>query len=74
MQTAISFQNVGKAYGGQTVLNGFNLEVAQGEFVTIIGSSGCGKTAVLKLVNGLLSPDAGEIWVQGRNIRDQNQA
>ena len=73
MQTAISFQNVGKAYGDQIVLDRFNLEVPQGEFVTIIGSSGCGKTTVLKLVNGLLSPDTGEIWVQGQNIRDQNQ-
>ena len=41
--------------------------------VTIIGSSGCGKTTALKMVNGLLSPTEGDILIDGENIRDRNQ-
>ena len=45
----------------------------KGEFVTIIGSSGCGKTTALKMVNGLLTPDQGEILVNGEDIRGKDQ-
>ena len=60
MKTAIAFQHVKKAYGEKTVLRDFCLSIKKGEFVTIIGSSGCGKTTALKMVNGLLTPDQGE--------------
>ena len=43
MSTAIEFKNIKKAYKNQIILEEFNLSVTQGEFVTIIGSSGCGK-------------------------------
>lgn len=42
----------------------------QGEFVTIIGSSGCGKTTILKMVNGLLAPTAGEIFIEGKSTKE----
>ncbi len=45
----------------------------KGDFVTIIGSSGCGKTTALKMVNGLIEPDAGEILIKGENIRSKDQ-
>ena len=54
MQNAIEFRNVKKAYGDQVIMENFNLAVEKGEFVTIIGSSGCGKTTALKMVNGLI--------------------
>lgn len=50
----------------------FSLSIAQGEFVTIIGSSGCGKTTLLKMVNGLVLPTGGEVWVAGKNIAGGN--
>lgn len=73
MQTMIEFQHVKKAYGEKTVLKDFSLTVEKGEFVTIVGSSGCGKTTALKLVNGLLAPDGGEILVYGENTRRKDQ-
>ena len=73
MGTIIEFQNVKKAYGDKTVLTGLNLRIEKGSFVTIIGSSGCGKTTLLKMVNGLLTPDSGNILLNGENIRDKDQ-
>ncbi len=73
MGTAIEFRNVCKRYGENTVLENFSLSVEKGEFVTIIGSSGCGKTTALKLVNGLLTPDSGEILIDGEDIAGMNQ-
>ena len=73
MNTAIEFKNIKKAYGQKVVIEDFNLSVEQGEFITIIGSSGCGKTTILKMVNGLIPPTCGEILVDGENIRTKNQ-
>lgn len=73
MQTAIEFRNIKKAYGDKVVLEGFNLTVEKGEFVTIIGSSGCGKTTALKMVNGLIEPTDGDILVDGESIRGRDQ-
>ena len=64
----IQFEGVSKSYGPQTVLRDFSLEVVRGEFLTIIGRSGCGKTTALKLVNGLIAPDAGRVLVQGEDV------
>ena len=73
MQTMIEFRHVKKAYGDKVILKDFNLSVEKGEFVTIIGSSGCGKTTVLKMVNGLLEPAEGDILVEGVSIREKDQ-
>ncbi len=72
MGEAIKFQNVKKIYGEKTVLENFSLTIAQGSFVTIIGSSGCGKTTALKMVNGLIIPTSGEIYVNGKNLRNMD--
>lgn len=72
MNTAIEFKNIKKVYGNKVVLERFNFSVAKGEFVTIIGSSGCGKTTVLKMINGLIEPTNGDIFVDGSNILDKN--
>ena len=54
-------------------MEGFSLTVEKGDFVTVIGSSGCGKTTALKMVNVLIEPDAGEILINGENIRSKDQ-
>lgn len=72
MSIAIEYKNIKKAYGDKVIIEKFNLSVEKGEFVTIIGSSGCGKTTVLKMINGLIEPTSGDIFVEGENIRDKN--
>lgn len=64
----IRFEGVSKSFGEQTVLKNLSLDVAPGEFLTIIGRSGCGKTTALRLVNGLLTPDEGRVLVQGQDV------
>ena len=73
MNNIIEFTNVKKSYGDNRVLNDFNIEIEKGSFVTIIGSSGCGKTTVLKMINGLLVPDAGKIKIKGEDIKNKDQ-
>ncbi len=57
-----------KSFGGQTVLNGINLELAPGETLAVLGRSGSGKSVLLKLIIGLRQPDSGSIRVHGREI------
>ncbi len=57
----------------KVVMGGFSLTVSEGDFVTCLGSSGWGKTTALKMVNGLIEPDAGEILINGENIRSKDQ-
>lgn len=66
---AIEYKDIYMSYGDTEIINNFNLEIGKGEFVTIIGSSGCGKTTVLKMVNGLVTPTSGDIYVDGRNTK-----
>jgi len=68
MGAVIEYKNVQKKYGDQAVVENFNLAVSKGEFVTIIGSSGSGKTTILKIVNGLIFPDQGTVYVNGKDI------
>lgn len=68
----IKYNNVSMSYGDNAIINNFNLSIEKGEFVTIIGSSGCGKTTILKMVNGLILPTNGEVIVQGENTKTAN--
>jgi len=72
-EAIIFFENVLKRYEENLILDNFNLEVNKGEFLTIIGSSGCGKTTVLKLINGLLAPDDGKVYIDGSDIATVDQ-
>lgn len=72
MMEAIRFEQVTVAYGQHKALDRFSLSVKEGEFLTIIGRSGCGKTTTLRLVNGLCIPDSGEVYVNGKNVKEWN--
>jgi phospholipid/cholesterol/gamma-HCH transport system ATP-binding protein len=60
--------DVHKSFHGQQVLKGVNLDFAAGKITTIVGTSGCGKTVLLKHLNALLLPDRGEVFVDGVDI------
>ena len=64
----LELQGLSKAFQGNVVLDAFSLSVAKGEFITLLGPSGCGKTTLLRLVAGLLQPDAGSVRVDGREL------
>lgn len=68
----IEYKNVTMAYQDNTVIENFSLAIQKGEFVSIIGSSGCGKTTILKMVNGLLTPKSGSVYVHGKNICEED--
>src|SRR5216117_137851 len=62
-----------KRIGQQEILRGVDLEVRTGETLAIIGRSGGGKSVLLKHLVGLMEPDAGEIWIEGKNITGMNE-
>lgn len=64
MSNAIEFKNVSKKFYNtkNNAINNVNLTIKEGEFITILGSSGCGKTTLIKMINGLYKPDNGEIF------------
>ena len=70
----IQLRNVRKAFGNKVVLNGIDLDVAEGESVVIIGGSGTGKSVMLKCILGLLQADSGSIQVDGEEVTDMGSA
>jgi putative spermidine/putrescine transport system ATP-binding protein len=62
----LSIREATKTYGAVTALAGATLELAEGEFLTLLGPSGSGKTTLLMMVAGLVPPTSGEIWIDGR--------
>ena len=67
---AIRFQDVSKRFGsGPTVLQGVDLTVEPGQFISIIGPSGCGKSTLLRLIAGLIEPTSGQLRIAGNNTQ-----
>jgi phospholipid/cholesterol/gamma-HCH transport system ATP-binding protein len=64
----IEIRGLHKSFGTKQVLKGFSLTVEEGETLSIIGPSGTGKSVTLKTILGLMRPDAGEVWVDGKNV------
>ena len=71
LMATVSVRNVWKEYGAQVVLENLRLEIADHEFVTIIGASGCGKTTFLKMLLGMEQPTRGQILIDGEPIRPE---
>src|SRR6266446_10870984 len=67
---AIVLQKLHKRFGRQTILNGIDLKVGEGESVAVLGRSGDGKSVLLKLIVGLQKPDSGSIQIHGQDITD----
>lgn len=70
MNEMIVFKNIYKKFQDLKVLEDFNLAIAQGEFLCIVGASGSGKTTIIKMINGLIKADEGEILIDGINLDD----
>ena len=69
----IKFQNVVKCYENEMkIIDNLNFTIDSGEFITLIGKSGCGKTTMLKLINALIKPDSGKIFIKGKEISEWN--
>jgi putative spermidine/putrescine transport system ATP-binding protein len=66
--TAVQLQAIVKSYGGSTVLHGIDLDIAPGEFVSLLGPSGCGKTTLLRVLAGLEGSDAGVVLLGGHDV------
>lgn len=64
----IRFENVSKGFGGKTILDGVSFDVRKGEVFFVIGASGVGKSVTIKHLIGLLRPDGGDIWFDGREV------
>lgn len=66
----IKFENVSKIYEDDVVLNNVSFELERGNFYTLLGASGCGKTTILRLIAGFTQPSDGNIYMDGKNIKN----
>lgn len=66
--TILELKGLRKSFGQTGVLKGIDIEIARGEFITLLGSSGCGKTTTLRIIGGLENPDEGKVILNGKDI------
>ena len=64
----VKLENFGKNYGEKIVIRNVDLEVYEGEFLTLLGSSGCGKTTILRSISGLDKPTKGKVFIDGDDV------
>ena len=69
----LRFDHVSLTYGNQTILDDLSFEIQEGQFAVLIGPSGCGKTTTLKMINRLIQPDSGRIYVDGKDISREDK-
>ena len=70
-ESILQLRQIRKSFDNTEVLKGIDLEVAQGEFITLLGASGCGKTTTLRIIAGLELPDAGQVILEGQDITNR---
>ena len=68
IDTILSLENIEKSFDGDNILKNISLDIGRGEFVTLLGSSGCGKTTTIRIIAGLLTPDSGKVVLNGKDI------
>ncbi|MFC0491457.1 betaine/proline/choline family ABC transporter ATP-binding protein [Listeria grayi] len=69
----LKFEHVSKTYkGGKKAVNDLNIEIEKGEFICFIGPSGCSKTTTMKMINRLIEPTEGKIWINDKNIFEED--
>ncbi len=66
----IRLQNIAVSFDGERVLDDLSLSIRDGEFVTLLGPSGCGKTTTLRIIGGFVTPDAGDVFFDGKRVND----
>ena len=69
----VKFEHISLSYGNQQVIFDLSFEIPDGKFVVLIGPSGCGKTTTLKMINRLIQPNAGHIYIDGEDIAKQDK-
>jgi putative spermidine/putrescine transport system ATP-binding protein len=67
---AVELRNVRKSYGGVEAVKSLDLDIGEGQFITLLGPSGCGKTTTLRMVAGLEMASGGDIHIKGRRVND----
>lgn len=68
-EVSLELKEIKKSFTeGEAVLDNISLVISKGEFITLLGSSGCGKTTTLRIIAGLEQPDAGSVWLDGREV------
>lgn len=70
-ESILQLRQIRKSFDNTEVLKGIDLEVAQGEFITLLGASGCGKTTTLRIIAGLELPDVGQVILEGQDITNR---
>lgn len=68
---SLNIENLRVSLQKKKILHGIDLEIQEGEFVSLLGKSGCGKTTLLKCIAGLLEQESGDIRIQGASVMDQ---
>ena len=71
MGKIVEIEGVNKLYGSNHVVKNLNLSIEEGEFLTLLGSSGCGKTTTLRMIAGFEEPSTGSIKVEGESIEEK---
>ena len=66
--TIVSLENIEKSFDGEKILKNISLDIGRGEFITLLGSSGCGKTTTIRIIAGLETPDGGKVVLNGKDI------
>lgn len=67
-EKCIELRHISKSFDGEKILDSLNLDIRENEFVTLLGPSGCGKTTTLRIMAGFVTPDEGQVLLQGKDI------